>query len=62
MPMQSWKLNIFVRVIRRRMQEEGRTAEEILAEYPALTAEERQEILEALGLSYRAPLYGGMSA
>jgi len=49
MPMQSWKLNIFVRVSRRRMTEEGRTAEEILAEYPALTAEERQEILEALG-------------
>jgi len=36
-------------VIRRRMEEENRTAEEILAGYPALTAEERQEILEALG-------------
>lgn len=47
--MPAWKLNIFVRVVTRRMAEEGRTAEEILAEYPALTAEERREILEALG-------------
>jgi len=48
MPMAAWKLNIFVRVITRRMAEEGRTAEEILAEYPALTAEEKQEILAAI--------------
>lgn len=48
MPMQEWKRNIFVRVVRRRMQKEGRTAEEILAEYPALTEEECNEILQAL--------------
>mgnify|MGYP000666079575 CR=1 FL=1 len=46
--MPSWKLNIFVRVVTRRMAEEGRTAEEILAEYPTLTEEERQEILAAI--------------
>ena len=44
-----WKRNIFVRVVTKRMAEEGRTAEEILAEYPALTAEEKQEILAAIG-------------
>jgi uncharacterized protein (DUF433 family) len=46
--MPSWKKNIFVRVITRRMVEEGRTTEEILAEYPVLTAEEKQEILSAI--------------
>lgn len=43
-----WKRNIFVRVVTKRMAEEGRTAEEILTEYPALTAEEKQEILTAI--------------
>lgn len=43
-----WKKNIFVRVVSRRMAEEGRTAEEILAEYPALTEDEKTEILAAL--------------
>ena len=46
--MPKWKKNIFVRVVRKRMQDEGRTAEEILAEYPALTVEEKAEILAAL--------------
>ncbi|HOK44198.1 MAG TPA: hypothetical protein PLD49_11120 [Thermoclostridium caenicola] len=46
--MPEWKKNIFVRVVRKRMQNEGRTAEEILAEYPALTVEEKAEILAAL--------------
>jgi len=46
--MPPWKKNIFVRVVTRRMAEEGRTAEEILAEYPALTIEEKQEILAAI--------------
>jgi uncharacterized protein (DUF433 family) len=40
--------NIFVRVIQRRMAEEGKTAEEILAEYPKLTEQDKQEILAAL--------------
>lgn len=48
MAMPTWKRNIFVRVVTRRMAEEGKTAEEILAEYPALTAEEKQEILAAI--------------
>ena len=46
--MPEWKKNIFVRVVRTQMQQEGRTAEEILAEYPALTEEEKVEILAAL--------------
>lgn len=46
--MPEWKKRIFVRVVSRMMEEEGRTAEEILAEYPALTGEERQEILAAI--------------
>jgi len=46
--MPEWKKNIFVRVVSRRMAEEGRTAEEILVEYPALTEDEKTEILAAL--------------
>ncbi len=46
--MPEWKKNIFTRVVRRRIQEEGRTAEEILSEYPALTDEEKAEIIAAL--------------
>ena len=46
--MPEWKKNIFVRVVNRRMQDEGKTAEEILLEYPALTQEEKQEILAAI--------------
>jgi uncharacterized protein (DUF433 family) len=49
--MPPWKKNIFVQVITRRMAEEGRTAEDILAEYPALTTEEKQEILAAVAAS-----------
>lgn len=36
-----WKKNIFVRVVNRRMQDEGKTAEVILLEYPALTEDEK---------------------
>ena len=46
--MSTWKRNIFVRVVIKRMVEEGRTAEEILAEYPALTEEEKRIILDAI--------------
>lgn len=46
--MPTWKRNIFVRVVTRRMQEEGKTAKEILEEYPSLTADEKQEILSAI--------------
>jgi uncharacterized protein (DUF433 family) len=46
--MPTWKKNIFVRVVNRRMQDEGKTAEEILLEYPALTEDEKTEILAAL--------------
>jgi uncharacterized protein (DUF433 family) len=46
--MPKWKKNIFVRTVRYRMRTEGKTAEEILQDYPALTEEEKQEILAAL--------------
>jgi len=46
--MPEWKKNIFVRVVTRRMTEESRTAEAILTEYPALTAEEKAEIIAAI--------------
>jgi len=46
--MPTWKRNIFVRVVTRRMQEEGRTAEDVLEEYPALAEDEKTEILAAL--------------
>lgn len=46
--MPTWKKNIFVRVIRRRMQIEERTAESILGEYPSLSEYERNEILIAI--------------
>lgn len=46
--MPSWKLNLFVRVVTRRMAGEIRTAEEILIEYPALTEAEKTEIISAI--------------
>ncbi|HOO11988.1 MAG TPA: hypothetical protein PK684_03435 [Bacillota bacterium] len=46
--MPAWKKNIFVRVVNRRMQEEQRTAEDILTEYPVLTTDEKMEILVAI--------------
>ncbi len=46
--MPAWKKNIFIRVIQYREQTEGKTPEEILADYPALTEAEKQEILEDL--------------
>ena len=46
--MPAWKKNIFARVIHRRMQEEQRTAEDIVQEYIALTEDEKMEILVAI--------------
>lgn len=46
--MPAWKLNLFVRVVSRRMVEESRTAEDILTEYPALTEVEYTEILNTI--------------
>jgi hypothetical protein len=43
-----WKKNIFIRVIRHRMQIEMRTAESILGEYPSLAEYEKNEILIAI--------------
>ena len=46
--MPTWKLNIFVRAIEIRMEQEGRTAEDIIAEYTKLTEAEKAEILAAI--------------
>lgn len=46
--MPTWKKNIFVNAIRTRMTNEGRTAEDIITEYPALIEAENAEILAAI--------------
>jgi len=48
-----WKKNIFVRTVQYRMRTEGKTAEEILQDYPALTEEEKQEIIVTVTSSGR---------
>lgn len=40
-----WKKNIFVNAIRIKMKQDGRTAEEVILDYPKLTDSEKQEIL-----------------
>ncbi len=40
-----WKKTIFVNAIKARMKMEGRTAEDIIQDYPKLTEEEKVEIL-----------------
>ena len=47
--MPTWKLNIFVRAIKQRMEVEQRGKEEIVAEYVLLTEEEKGEILNNIG-------------
>jgi len=46
--MSAWKLRIFVRVIKVRMEAEQITAEVALQDYPALTAVEKQEIINTI--------------
>ena len=46
-----WKKNIFVRVIKNRIQNESRAVEDILMEYPALVAAEKEEILAELNVA-----------
>lgn len=46
--MPNWKKNIFVRAITARMEQEQRMAEDIITEYPALTPDEKAEILSAI--------------
>ena len=46
--MVGYKLRIFIRVIKKRMADEGISAEEVLNDYPKLTEEEKQEILNAI--------------
>lgn len=47
--MPTWKLNIFVRVIKQRMEVEQRTKEDIITEYVLLTEEDKEEILNNIG-------------
>ena len=47
--MPTWKLNIFVRAIKQRMESEQRTAEDIITEYVLLREEEKAEILNNIG-------------
>ena len=49
--MPAWKLRIFVRAITARMEAEQITAEVALEDYPALPAEEKQTILDAIAAS-----------
>ena len=46
--MVGYKLRIFVRVIKKRIADEGISAEEALESYPKLTEKEKQEILNAI--------------
>lgn len=46
--MEGYKLRIFVRAIKTRMELEGKTAEEIIADYVKLTDEEKAEILASV--------------
>ena len=46
--MVGYKLRIFVRVVKKRMADEGISAEEVLNDYPKLTEAEKQEILNAI--------------
>lgn len=46
--MPTWKKNIFVRAIKARMEQENRTAEDIIQEYTALTEAEKTEILASI--------------
>lgn len=46
--MPEWKKSIFVNAIKARMEQENRTAEDIIQEYTKLTAPEKQEILSAI--------------
>lgn len=47
--MPTWKLNIFVRAIKSRMEAEQRTAEDIITEYVLLSEDEKIEILNNIG-------------
>lgn len=46
--MPTWKKSIFINAIKIRMEQESRTAEDIIKEYTKLTGEEVAEILASL--------------
>lgn len=46
--MPTWKRNIFVNAIKARMEQESRTAEDIITEYTKLTDAEKAEILAVI--------------
>lgn len=46
--MPTWKKTIFVNAIKARMEQENRTAEDIITEYTKLTDTEKTEILTVI--------------
>lgn len=50
--MPEWKKLIFVNAICAQMRMEGRTAEEIIQDYPKLTTEEKAEILSEINTQW----------
>lgn len=46
--METWKKSIFVNAIKTLMQQENKTAEEIITRYTKLTDAEKTEILNAI--------------
>ena len=46
--MQAWKKNIFINAIKARIEQECRTAEDIIQEYTKLTDDEKMEILTVI--------------
>lgn len=49
--MLAWKKTIFVNAIKARMEQENRTAEDIIQEYTKLTEQEKAEILAEINKS-----------
>ena len=49
--MEGYKLRIFVRAIKTRIELENKTADEIIADYAKLTEEEKTEILASVSAS-----------
>jgi hypothetical protein len=48
--MPTWKKIIFVNAVKTRMEQENRTAEDIIKEYTKLTDEEKTEILATINM------------
>lgn len=47
--LKDYQLRLFIRVVSRRMEEEGKTVDEVLNEYPLLTEEDKEKIKAGIG-------------